>query len=212
MLEADMAVERKEEASCQPPMLAIMPIIRPLRWRGRVPCDTGLGIVTVPVQDGWTDGQTGNRPVLSLGYWSPQHAVPSPDSSEEGRPVHRKTEGRTDDYGRNFCSENSVNIVEIVAEIVADPFVSRSLLISDVKTRSSSTCMMFPPSYYMSDEDWDSIKLVSEWPFLFKGATAKISTTKKPILSETHTIFRIKSSICNLPVLINSTMARLTGP
>ncbi|KAJ7867691.1 hypothetical protein B0H14DRAFT_2572687 [Mycena olivaceomarginata] len=99
-----------------------------------------LGIVTVPVQDSWTDGQTDNRPVPSLGYWSPQHAVLSPD-------------------GR----------------IVADPFVSRSLLISDVKTRSAYT--MFPlgyrvvvdayvvtkkPSHYMSDEDWDAIKLVSE--------------------------------------------------
>ncbi|KAJ7250384.1 hypothetical protein C8J57DRAFT_1239343 [Mycena rebaudengoi] len=56
-----------------------------------------VGIVTVPVQDGWTDGRTDNRPVPSLGYWSPQHAVPSPDGSEDGRPVHRKTEGRTDD-------------------------------------------------------------------------------------------------------------------
>jgi hypothetical protein len=64
----------------------------------------------------------------------------------------------------------------------------------------------------MSGEDWDTIKLVSEWLFLFKGATAKISTTKKPILSQSHAIFRIKSSICNLPVLINSTMAGLTGP
>jgi hypothetical protein len=53
-----------------------------------------LGIVTVPVQDGWTDRQTDNRPVPSLGYWSPQHAVLSPDGSEDGRPVHQKTEGR----------------------------------------------------------------------------------------------------------------------
>ncbi|KAJ7718620.1 hypothetical protein B0H14DRAFT_2643289 [Mycena olivaceomarginata] len=53
---------------------------------------------------GWTDGRTDNRPVPSLGYWSPQHAVPSPDGSEDSRPVHRKTEGRTDDSGRNFCS------------------------------------------------------------------------------------------------------------
>jgi hypothetical protein len=42
----------------------------------------------------------------------------------------------------------------------------------------------------MSDEDWDAIMLVSEWLGLFKGATAKMSTNKKPMLSETHTIFR----------------------
>ncbi|KAF8207981.1 hypothetical protein K438DRAFT_1754729 [Mycena galopus ATCC 62051] len=51
-----------------------------------------LGIVTIPVQDGWTDGRTDNRPVPSLACWSSQHAVPSPDGSEDGRPVHRKTE------------------------------------------------------------------------------------------------------------------------
>ncbi|KAF8189489.1 hypothetical protein K438DRAFT_1971607 [Mycena galopus ATCC 62051] len=50
------------------------------------------GIVTVPVQDGGTDGRTDNRPVPSLGCWSSQHAVPSPDGSKDGRPVHRKTE------------------------------------------------------------------------------------------------------------------------
>ncbi|KAJ6582224.1 hypothetical protein B0H19DRAFT_1061663 [Mycena capillaripes] len=47
-------------------------------------------IVTVPVQDGWTDRRTDKRPVLSLGYWSPQRAVPSPDGGEDGCPVHRK--------------------------------------------------------------------------------------------------------------------------
>jgi hypothetical protein len=62
----------------------------------------------------------------------------------------------------------------------------------------------------MSDEDWDAIKLVSEWLGLFKGATAKMSTTKKPMLSQTHAIFRtlqsaVKSSICNLPVPIDPT-------
>jgi hypothetical protein len=54
-----------------------------------------IGIVTVPVQDGWTDGRKDNRPVPSRPVpelLSPQHAVPSPDGSEDGRPVHRKTE------------------------------------------------------------------------------------------------------------------------
>jgi hypothetical protein len=46
------------------------------------------------------DGRAGGqRPVPSLGYWSPQHAVLSPDGSEDSRPVRRKTEGRTDDSG-----------------------------------------------------------------------------------------------------------------
>jgi hypothetical protein len=63
----------------------------------------------------------------------------------------------------------------------------------------------------MSDEDWNAIKLVSEWLGLFKRATAKMSTTKKPMLSQTRTIFRtlqsaVKSSICNLPAPINSTV------
>lgn len=53
--------------------------------------------------DGRTDGQP-SRPVPEL--LSPQRAVPSPDGSEDGRPVHRKTEGRTDgtdDYDRIYC-------------------------------------------------------------------------------------------------------------
>ncbi|KAJ7805818.1 hypothetical protein B0H14DRAFT_3484673 [Mycena olivaceomarginata] len=51
-----------------------------------------VGMVTVPVQDVWTDGRTDNRPVPSLRRAVPEHAVPSPDGSEDGRPVHRKTE------------------------------------------------------------------------------------------------------------------------
>jgi hypothetical protein len=47
-----------------------------------------LGIVTVPVQDGWADGRTDNRPVPSLSCGSPQRPVPSPDGGEDGRPVH----------------------------------------------------------------------------------------------------------------------------
>ncbi|KAJ7358357.1 hypothetical protein DFH08DRAFT_802191 [Mycena albidolilacea] len=39
----------------------------------------------------------------------------------------------------------------------------------------------------MSGEDGDAIKLVSEWLGLFKGATAKMSATKKPMLFQTHT-------------------------
>ncbi|KAJ7366097.1 hypothetical protein DFH08DRAFT_797094 [Mycena albidolilacea] len=48
---------------------------------------------TVGQTDGRTDGQP-SRPDPEL--LSPQNAVLSPDGSEDGRPVHWKTEGRTD--------------------------------------------------------------------------------------------------------------------
>ncbi|KAJ7330917.1 hypothetical protein DFH08DRAFT_815006 [Mycena albidolilacea] len=43
-------------------------------------------MVTVPVQDVWTDGQP------SLGRAVPEHAIPSPDGSEDGHSVYRKME------------------------------------------------------------------------------------------------------------------------
>jgi hypothetical protein len=80
--------------------------------------------------DGRTDGQP-SRPVPELR--SAQHAVPSPDGSEDGRPVHRKTEGRTDgtdDYDRIYwwlrVSESQGENSAQMMEIVADPSVSRS--------------------------------------------------------------------------------------
>ncbi|KAF8135857.1 hypothetical protein K438DRAFT_2031188 [Mycena galopus ATCC 62051] len=80
----------KEDAQCR--VNGCLHLIRILEarviglWQG-----FPVGIVTVPVQDGGTDGRTDNRPVPSLGCWSSQHAVPSPDGSKDGRPVHRKT-------------------------------------------------------------------------------------------------------------------------
>ncbi|KAJ6460722.1 hypothetical protein DFH09DRAFT_1229801 [Mycena vulgaris] len=61
----------------------------------------------------------------------------------------------------------------------------------------------------MSDEDWDAIKLVLEWLVLPKGAMVKMSTTKKPMLSQTHAIFRtlqsaIKSSTGQVSVIFLS--------
>ncbi|KAJ7307676.1 hypothetical protein DFH08DRAFT_1051543 [Mycena albidolilacea] len=46
----------------------------------------------------------------------------------------------------------------------------------------------------MADEDWNAIQLVSGWLGLFKGATTKMSTIKKPMLSQTHAIFRTLQS------------------
>ncbi|KAJ6542192.1 hypothetical protein DFH09DRAFT_1282646 [Mycena vulgaris] len=52
----------------------------------------------------------------------------------------------------------------------------------------------------MSDEDWDAIKLVLEWLVLPKGAMVKTSTTKKPMLSQTHAIFRtLQSAVKSIP-------------
>ncbi|KAJ6550236.1 hypothetical protein B0H19DRAFT_1074100 [Mycena capillaripes] len=55
----------------------------------------GHGTVTVLVQGGWTDGRTDNRPVPSLHRASSEPTVPSTDGREDGRPVHRRTGGRT---------------------------------------------------------------------------------------------------------------------
>ncbi|KAJ6522517.1 hypothetical protein DFH09DRAFT_1191379 [Mycena vulgaris] len=61
----------------------------------------------------------------------------------------------------------------------------------------------------MSDGDWDAIKLVLEWLVLPKGAMVKTSTTKKPMLSQTHAIFRtlqsaVKSSTGQVSVIFLS--------
>jgi hypothetical protein len=93
-------VGRKEESFDVDPIITASSILS--RDLDEIHHDS-VGIVTVPVQDGWTDGRTDNRPVPPPGHWSAQHAVPSLDGSEHGRPVHRKTEGRTGDSGRNFC-------------------------------------------------------------------------------------------------------------
>lgn len=42
----------------------------------------------------------------------------------------------------------------------------------------------------LSDEEWDAVKQVTSWLFHFREATTQMSTTKKPMLSTTHAIFR----------------------
>jgi hypothetical protein len=56
----------------------------------------------------------------------------------------------------------------------------------------------------LSNADWESIKLVASWLKSFRSATTEMSTTKLPMLSTTHAIFRglqddIKGVLCNLP-------------
>jgi hypothetical protein len=42
----------------------------------------------------------------------------------------------------------------------------------------------------LQDEDWDAIALVTQWLKLFRSAAAQMLTTKRPMLSSTHAIFR----------------------
>ncbi|KAJ6559621.1 hypothetical protein B0H19DRAFT_944872, partial [Mycena capillaripes] len=57
----------------------------------------------------------------------------------------------------------------------------------------------------LSDADWDAIMMVTGWLKSFRTATTTMSTTKKPMLSFTTTIFRglqddLRTTIKNLPI------------
>jgi hypothetical protein len=63
-------------------------------------------------------------------------------------------------------------------------------------------------SLELSDADWDSVSLVTTWLKSFRAATTEMSTTKFPMLSTTHAIFRalqddIKKILRNLPNTIS---------
>jgi hypothetical protein len=63
----------------------------------------------------------------------------------------------------------------------------------------------------LQDEDWEAIALVAQWLKSFRSATTQMSTTKRPMLSWTHAIFRglqdsISDSLRSLP---NNTPASL---
>ena len=56
----------------------------------------------------------------------------------------------------------------------------------------------------LSKANWESIKLVASWLKSFRSATTEMSTTKSPMLSTTHAIFRglqddIKMILHSLP-------------
>lgn len=102
--------------------------------------------------------------------------------------------------------------------------------ILDVKTQWSSTHQMLRRAmdyrailddfvskhrdlhkYELQDEDWDAVALVSQWLKLFRSATTQMLTTKRPMLSSTHAIFRglqdsLTDSLRSLP---NNTPALL---
>lgn len=44
--------------------------------------------------------------------------------------------------------------------------------------------------YRLTDEDWKAIEMVTRWLNLFQSATTQMSSTKTPMLSWTHAIFR----------------------
>ena len=56
----------------------------------------------------------------------------------------------------------------------------------------------------LSNTDWESLKLVTSWLKSFQSATTEMSTTRVPMLSTTHAIFRglqddIKNILRDLP-------------
>ncbi|KAF9025516.1 hypothetical protein BDZ89DRAFT_916350, partial [Hymenopellis radicata] len=58
--------------------------------------------------------------------------------------------------------------------------------------------------YELEEKDWDAIALVSEWLKHFRHATTDMSTTKRPMLSSVHGVFRglqehLKEAIKALP-------------
>jgi hypothetical protein len=42
----------------------------------------------------------------------------------------------------------------------------------------------------LQDEDWEAIAVVARWLKSFRSATTQMSTTRRPMLSWTHAIFR----------------------
>ncbi|KAF5387134.1 hypothetical protein D9615_002164 [Tricholomella constricta] len=97
------------------------------------------------------------------------------------------------------------------------------MLILDVKTRWSSTHQMLRRAldyreviegfvsrhrdlrqHELSEADWRSLVLVTDWLKSFRSATTQMSATKSPMLSTTHAIFRglqdeLKSILRSLP-------------
>ena len=63
----------------------------------------------------------------------------------------------------------------------------------------------------LQDEDWEAIALVAQWLKSFRSATTQMSTTKHPMLSWTHAIFRgLQDSLADsLRLLPNNTPASL---
>ncbi|KAJ7618613.1 hypothetical protein FB45DRAFT_755615, partial [Roridomyces roridus] len=98
------------------------------------------------------------------------------------------------------------------------------MLILDVKTRWTSTHQMLRRAVNnrqainlyikgnsdladvaLTDADWNALRNVREWLAAFRRATTEMSTTSKPMLSQTHLVFRMLQSD------IKETLAGLEG-
>ncbi|KAJ3724199.1 hypothetical protein DFJ43DRAFT_968163, partial [Lentinula guzmanii] len=63
----------------------------------------------------------------------------------------------------------------------------------------------------LTDSDWTALESIKNWLSEFRTATTEMSTTKNPMLSQTHLVFRglqrsIKSIIMSLPANANATL------
>lgn len=65
--------------------------------------------------------------------------------------------------------------------------------------------------FEMHADDWDAIALVAQWLKSFRSATTQMSTTKRPMLSSAHAIYRgLQESLCeSLRKLPNNTPSKL---
>ncbi|KAG5633161.1 hypothetical protein H0H81_010363, partial [Sphagnurus paluster] len=53
-----------------------------------------------------------------------------------------------------------------------------------------ASCSALERMLEISNEEWDAIELVTKWLKHFRDATTQMSSTKQPMLSQTHAIFR----------------------
>ena len=72
-------------------------------------------------------------------------------------------------------------------------------VVDDFVAKNKDLC-----KFEMHTNDWDAIALVAQWLKSFRSATTQMSTTKRPMLSLTHVIYRgLQESLCeslrNLP-------------
>ena len=79
-------------------------------------------------------------------------------------------------------------------------------VVDDFVAKNKDLC-----KFEMHTNDWDAIALVAQWLKSFRSATTQMSTTKRPMLSLTHVIYRgLQESLCeSLRNLPNNTLPQL---
>jgi hypothetical protein len=98
-----------------------------------------------------------------------------------------------------YITECLPDMRQVVRLIIAMPLIRSRLGIK----------IFMHMSYPRTEADWTSIDLVSSWLKSFRSATTQMSTTKVPMLSTTHAIFRglqedIKGILRSLPATVSS--------